>query len=356
MKQYHNTVKNVLTSGTYKPNRTEADTISAFSNHYTIDIDYDEFPLLTTKDMLGFRWNSLIHEFFWFLSGEEHIRNLQEETKLWNAWADEEGNLDTAYGRFWRRFPIPNPTDQLPGESWTDNPNHQYVNKEENNTKNGEERYTLDQIEYVLDQLENNPHTRRMIVTAWHPANAVESTLPPCHYTFVLNVQGDELNLHLTQRSGDTALGIPFNIAGYSMLLLMLAQQTGYEPGEFSHTIVDAHIYCGTHERGEWYGNNLPSIKSHMRNIEEQNTSDFIGTEPRTYAELADWIEETAPEERSENESMDHVPGLLRQINREQRDRPTIEIENKGIDQLEPNDISIHDYNPHEGIYFAVAE
>jgi len=252
----------------------------------------------------------------------------------------------------------------LTGESWTDDPNHQYINKEtiddpssDNNkntqAENSRERYTLDQIEYVIDQLENNPHTRRMIVTAWHPANAVESTLPPCHYTFVLNVQGDELNLHLTQRSGDTALGIPFNIAGYSMLLLMLAQQTGYKPGEFSHTVVDTHIYCGTHERGEWYSDNLDDIQAHMNNF---NSDLSINDAPQTHNELADWIDENAPKEREEDQSMDHIPGLLRQISRNERSRPTIEIADKDIDQLEPNDISIEDYNPHKGIHFAVAE
>lgn len=363
MEQYHNTVKEVLTNGSYKPNRTAADTIATFGTHYTIDVSKTSFPLLTTKDMLGFRWNSLIHEFFWFLSGEEHIRNLQEETKLWNAWADDNGRLDTAYGRFWRRYPIPDEASHLDGESWTIDPNKSYVN-EETVTEDefvstnampvdaGEKRYTIDQIEYVLDQLQNNPHTRRMVVTAWHPGNTVDSTLPPCHYTFVLNVQGSELNLHLTQRSGDTALGVPFNIAGYSLLLLMLAQESGFEPGEFSHTIVDTHIYCGTHERGDWYGENIEELHEKVKVVEDTSLTSNLGT----FSEVADWIEQTAPPERDGNENMDHVPGLLRQLDREPRSLPCIELPDKSIDEMNPEDIEIMEYEPYDGISFGVAE
>ncbi len=193
MQQYLDLVGRVLEEGTYKPNRTDADSIASFSQHYQVDLS-EGYPLLTTKDLSGFRWNSLIHEFLWYLSGEEHIRNLQEETSIWDAWADDEGHLDTAYGRFWRRYPIPEGDAQLPGETWPDDA-HRWTNDEG----------TFDQIGYVLDGLRENPNSRRYVVSAWHPANAAVSELPPCHYTFVVNVQGDRLNVHLTQRSGDVA-------------------------------------------------------------------------------------------------------------------------------------------------------
>ena len=227
MQQYLELVDTVLSDGTYKPNRTGVDTISSFSEHYEVDLQ-DGYPLLTTKEMDGYRWNSLLHEVCWYLSGEEHIRELREETKIWDAWADDEGRLDTAYGRFWRRYPIPEDDAQLEGETWPDAA-HRWV------TEEADGRRTFDQLQYVIDTLAESPNSRRLVVNAWHPANAAVSTLPPCHYTFVFNVQGDRLNCHLTQRSGDTALGIPFNIAAYSLLTKVIAQQTGFEPGTFAH-------------------------------------------------------------------------------------------------------------------------
>lgn len=379
MEQYHHTVKKTIQDGQYKSNRTAVDTISSFGTHYSINVRHDHFPLLTTKDLFGFRWNSLLEEFFWFLSGDEHIRNLQEETSLWDAWADDYGRLDTAYGRFWRRYPIPAPKDRLDGESWTGSPNHQYVNDEsitDDEFVHSEDvpeaaetsRYTFDQIEYVIDQLKNNPETRRMVVTAWHPANVAESTLPPCHFTFVLNVQGNKLNLHLTQRSGDIALGVPFNIAGYALLLLILAQEADFEPGKFSHTIVDAHIYCGTEDRGRWYANNIKSLQTKMGEVEMYQNGlrgtvlqtlakkSPAGTTMSSYSDIADWIELHAPPERKSDTNKDHVPTLLRQMDREPYDWPTIEIEDKPIDELEPDSIDVTNYKRHGGLTFGVAE
>jgi len=231
MQQYLELVDTVLSTGTHKPNRTGVDTISSFSEHYEVDLQ-DGYPLLTTKEMDGYRWNSMLHEVCWYLSGEEHIRDLREETKIWDAWADDDGRLDTAYGRFWRRFPVPEEDAQLEGESWPAE-SHQWV------TEEADGRKTFDQLQYVIDTLSDSPNSRRLVVNAWHPANAAVSTLPPCHYSFVFNVQGDQLNCHLTQRSGDTALGIPFNIAAYALLTKVIAQQTGFEPGTFAHTVVD---------------------------------------------------------------------------------------------------------------------
>lgn len=236
MQHYLDMVRYVLEHGERKVNRTGVATLACFSYFYRVDLQAG-FPLLTTKKMF---WDSLVHELFWYLSGEEHIRNLREKTKIWNAWADKSGRLETAYGRFWRRFPVPEKAARLPGENW----GTQWIKTDAaTGTK------VFDQIQYVIDSLKaikknpEHPNLRRLIVSAWHPANAAESKLPPCHYTFCFNVMGKKLNCHLTQRSCDIALGVPFNLACYALLTMMIARETGFEPGEFGHTLIDAHIY-----------------------------------------------------------------------------------------------------------------
>jgi len=348
MEQYHQLVENILSQGNYRPNRTASDTISKFSESYTIDLQ-EGFPLMTTKDLSGYRWNSLIHELLWYFSGEHHIRNLREETKIWDAWADDDWNLPTAYGRFWRRYPVPEDSVQLEGEQWADEDTSWAERKEDG-------KLVVDQIEYVVETLKGNnpersPNSRRLVVTPWHPANAEVSDLPPCHAMFVFNVQGDRLNCHLTQRSGDTALGIPFNIAAYSLITHIVANQTDYEVGIFSHTIVDAHIYCGKGERGKWYSENLEELKSRV--------SDASSSED--YLDIRDWILENAPEEEetdpeADEYGYDHVPGLMRQLSRESSGRPSIDVAEKPIDDLEYDDINLEGYNPHPGIRFSVAE
>ncbi len=338
MEQYLDLVDSVLSGGTYKPNRTGVDTISRFSRHYEVDLRKG-YPLLTTKRMDGYRWNSMIHEVCWYLSGEEHIRTLREETKIWDAWADDEGRLDTAYGRFWRRYPVPADRAQLEGESWPAD-GHQWV------TEEADGRRTFDQLQYVIDTLSDNPNSRRLVVNAWHPANAAVSTLPPCHYTFVFNVQGDRLNCHLTQRSGDVALGVPFNIAAYALLTIVVAGQTGYEPGHFGHTVVDAHVYCGTGDRGAWYAENLDALQSRLADVQR----------PGDYRAVREWLEGAAPPEPDGEETMDHVPGLLEQCAREPLSRPSLEVADVPIDELTAADVTLTDYESHEGLQFGVAE
>ncbi|WP_096389303.1 thymidylate synthase [Halopenitus persicus] len=340
MQQYLDLVDETLSEGVYKPNRTGVDTIASFSGQYTVDLA-EGFPLLTTKRLDGYRWNSLIHEVLWYLSGEEHVRNLRDHTAIWDAWADDEGRLDTAYGRFWRRYPIPE--GGLEGESWPEDA-QRWVTVEED--ADGTRRRTFDQIQYVLDTLEESPRSRRMVVNAWHPANAAVSTLPPCHYTFVVNVQGGRLNLHLTQRSGDIALGVPFNIAAYSLLATAIAQRTGFEVGQFGHSIVDAHVYCGEGDRGAWYADNLDRLQDRLTDVE--TTAD--------YRDVKTWLEQAAPDEPADREGYDHVPGLLEQLSREPRSRPRIEIADKPLDELTSDDVELHDYDSADGITFAVAE
>lgn len=294
MKEYHDLVKLVLENGVRKKSRTGVDTLSYFGAFYRVDLSKG-FPLLTTKQMI---WKSLLHEVLWYLSGEEHIKTLREKTKIWDAWADEEGRLQTAYGRFWRRYPVPSNGAILDGEVYVDE-NHPFVNVEENGS------LTFDQIGWVINEIKTNPNSRRMVVLAWHPANAVVSKLPPCHYTFTFNVNDGKLNCHLTQRSGDIALGIPFNLAAYSMLTQIIAQQTNLDLGYFAHTIVDAHIY--------------------------------------------------AADKGSEMEAYDHVEGLKEQISRKPYDLPTLKIADKSIDELQFDDFELINYQHHPRIKFEVA-
>jgi thymidylate synthase len=278
MKEYLDLVRLVLDHGTRKHSRTGVDTISYFGAFYRVDLSKG-FPLLTTKEV---NWAAVLRELLWYLSGEDHIRNLRQHTKIWDAWADEAGNLDTAYGRYWRRFPHP----------YQDEHGHWRVRE-------------VDQIQYVLDTLKKEPTSRRLVVTAWEPGNAATSKLPPCHYSFVFNVQDDRLNCHLTQRSGDIALGIPFNLACYAALTQMIAQETGLKPGWFGHTIVDAHIYTA-----------------------------------RADGAMAEY---------------DHVPGLREQLNREPRPLPRLVIARKPFNELQFEDFKIEGYNPHPKIKFKVA-
>lgn len=222
MIQYLNAVKKVLEKGKRKKNRTGVDTISIFNINYEIDLRQG-FPLLTTKDI---SWKNIVIENLWFLSGVPSIRLLKKHgCKFWDKWADDTGSVPSAYGNFWRRFPI---------------------------EKNGKLDY-VDQIKWVINELKRNPDSRRLVITAWAPGNALTSTLPPCHITFVLNVQRDSrgkplLCLHLTQRSCDMGLGIPYNIAGYSFLLELFARFSKIPAGIFAHTLIDAHIYTSNED------------------------------------------------------------------------------------------------------------
>jgi thymidylate synthase len=294
MKEYLDLIKLVIDQGTHKKSRTGVDTISYFGAFYKVDLQKG-FPLLTTKKV---EWKSLLNEVLWYLSGDNHIRNLRQHTKIWDAWADEGGRLQTAYGRFWRRYPVPEINSFLDGEVYV-NENHLFVNKEENGS------LTFDQIGWVINEIKNNPDSRRLVISAWHPANAIISKLPPCHYSFAFNVSAGKLNCHLTQRSGDIALGIPFNLAAYSLLTQIIAQETNLGLGFFAHSIVDAHIYHA--EKG------------------------------------------------SAMEKYDHLDGLKKQILREPLPLPELKIAKKPIDNLKFDDFELINYNYHDKIKFEVA-
>ena len=209
MKQYLQLCDHVIKNGTKKEDRTGTGTISTFGYQMRFDLS-EGFPLLTTKKL---HTKSIIHELLWFLAGDTNVKYLQDNgVRIWNEWADENGELGPVYGKQWR--------------SWAG--------------ANGE---TIDQIQNVLDQLKNNPDSRRMIVNAWNVAEVDNMALPPCHCLFQFYVADGKLSCQLYQRSADIFLGVPFNIASYALLTMMMAQVTGYEPGEFVHTLGDAHIY-----------------------------------------------------------------------------------------------------------------
>ncbi len=288
MKQYLDAVRETLETGQRKANRTGVDTLSTFNINYEIDLR-GGFPLLTTKEI---SWKNIVIENLWFLSGKTDIDLLRRHNcRFWDPWADENGKVPSAYGHFWRNFPLPD------------------------NRSN-------DQIAWLVEQLKTNPTSRRMVVSAWAPGNAQTSALPPCHALWVVNVQYDDnqspcLCLHLTQRSCDIALGIPYNIAGYAFLLELFSRFSGIPAGLFGHTLIDAHIYTA-----------------------------------KANGEMAQY---------------DHVPALKEQLTRSPRPLPTLDIcpsirsleDIESLLALETEEIMskfvLRGYHPHPAITFKVA-
>lgn len=209
MKQYLDLCNYVLENGVKKEDRTGTGTISTFGYQMRFDLQQG-FPLLTTKKL---HLRSIIYELLWFLNGDTNVKYLQDNgVRIWNEWADEEGNLGPVYGHQWR--------------SWT-----------------GADGNTIDQISELIQQIKTNPDSRRMIVNAWNVGDLEKMALPPCHCMFQFYVAEGKLSCQLYQRSADVFLGVPFNIASYALLTLMIAQVCDLEPGEFVHTFGDTHIY-----------------------------------------------------------------------------------------------------------------
>lgn len=209
MKQYLDLLSHVITNGIQKTDRTGTGTISTFGYQMRFNLS-DGFPVLTTKKL---HLRSIIHELLWFIKGDTNIKYLHDnDVKIWDAWADENGDLGHIYGYQWRSWPSPD------GKS-------------------------IDQITNLLNSLKNNPDSRRHIVSAWNVADIDYMALPPCHVLFQFYIANNTLSCQLYQRSADLFLGVPFNIASYALLTLMLAQVCGYKPGDFIHTFGDAHIY-----------------------------------------------------------------------------------------------------------------
>jgi thymidylate synthase len=209
MRQYLNLLETILLEGTEKKDRTGTGTISRFGHQMRFDLS-EGFPVITTKKL---HLKSIIYELLWFLAGDTNAKYLQDNgVRIWNEWADENGDLGHIYGYQWRSWPTP---DGL----------------------------HIDQISKIVDSIKNNPYSRRHIVSAWNVGELDKMNLPPCHILFQFYVAGGKLSCQLYQRSADVFLGVPFNIASYALLTLMMAQVTGLQPGDFVHTFGDAHIY-----------------------------------------------------------------------------------------------------------------
>lgn len=271
MQTYLDLVREVLEHGEEKTDRTGTGTISIFGVQKKYDLRKG-FPMVTTKKV---RFDAIIRELLWFLRGSTNINdNLTQHTPIWDAWADEDGELGPIYGYQWRKW-----------EKFVEDREHAGLYKKTH----------VDQVQQAIDMLKNNPHSRRIIVNAWNPSDLDRMALPPCHSFFQLYTVGDRVDLQLYQRSADIALGVPYNIASYSALLHMFAQETGFKPGIFVHTIGDAHIYSN------------------------------------------------------------HIEGLKEQLTRTPKELPTLKLANKPFWELEVEDFDLQNYQHDKFIKFPVA-
>jgi thymidylate synthase len=247
MHQYHQLLQHILENGTKKEDRTGTGTISCFGYQMRFNLE-DGFPLVTTKKV---HLHSIIHELLWFLQGDTNIKYLKENNvRIWDEWADEQGNLGPVYGHQWRSWP---------------------------KSDGG----TIDQISDLVRMIKANPDSRRLIVSAWNVADVENMALPPCHTLFQFYVADGKLSCQLYQRSADTFLGVPFNIASYALLTMMVAQVCGLKPGEFVHTFGDVHIYSNHMEQVQLQLSRdcrpLPTMKINPRvtNLFEFTFDDF---------------------------------------------------------------------------------
>jgi len=261
MKQYHDLMQHVLDKGATKTDRTGTGTVSVFGHQMRFDLQ-EGFPMLTTKKL---HLKSILHELLWFLKGDTNIAYLLENgVHIWDEWADENGNLGPVYGSQWRSWP----------------------------TADGRH---IDQITQVVDQVKNNPDSRRMIVSAWNVGEIDKMKLPPCHALFQFYVADGKLSCQLYQRSADIFLGVPFNIASYAILTLMIAQVCNLKPGEFIHTLGDAHLYSNHIEQAKLQLTRdlrkLPILKinSEVKNIFDFKFEDFTleGYDPHPHIKAA---------------------------------------------------------------------
>ncbi len=342
MEQYLDHSIKILTDKhtVYKPNRTGVDSISRFGGQTEYDLS-EGFPLATTKKV---PFKHVVHELLWFMSGDTNIRTLLRNgvhiwddnafhhflrrqgrdkevrpyTQQWNdekaafigciqndeEFAREYGTLGDVYGKQWRAWKTPS------GE--------------------------MDQLDKVVKMIGNSPSSRRQIVSAWNPSEVDSMALPPCHAFFQFNVADGKLDCNMYQRSADMFLGVPFNVASYTLLTHIIAGQTGLKPGRFIHSFGDAHFYCGRGERGEWYGNNLNVVKE--------------GVKERDFTGLKELIEREAPAEEGLETGLDHVTGILEQLSRTPGQLPKLVVAKKNLENLTVDDFELFGYNSHPTI------
>ena len=264
MKQYQDLMRRVLETGAKKEDRTGTGTLSVFGHQMRFDLSQG-FPLITTKKL---HLKSIIYELLWFLAGDTNIKYLKDNgVSIWDAWADENGDLGPVYGHQWR--------------SW--------------GTSDGRQ---IDQISNLIERIKNNPDDRRMIVSAWNVGEIGQMALPPCHCLFQFYVADGKLSCQLYQRSADIFLGVPFNIASYALLTLMIAQVTGLKPGEFVHTFGDAHLYTNHIEQAKLQLTRDPKplpemhLNPHVKSIFDFKYEDFelVGYEAHPHINKSPWI------------------------------------------------------------------
>ena len=276
MKQYHELVQRVLDEGERRDDRTGTGTLSVFGAQTRYDLRQG-FPLLTTKKVL---WAGVVRELLWFLRGSTNVRDeLTQHTPIWDAWADEHGELGPIYGHQWRKW----------GAAFTQHAGDQRAVDPPRAAQG------IDQIQQAIELIRRDPTSRRIVISAWNVADIPHMALPPCHALFQFHVSGGRLDLQLYQRSADIALGVPFNIASYALLLMLVGRECGLTPGVLIHTLGDAHIY------------------------------------------------------------LNHVEGLKLQLTREPYPLPRVEIADKPLDALTFDDIQLRDYQHHPFIRFAVS-
>lgn len=243
MQQYLDLMQDILENGFERADRTGTGTKAVFGRQMRFDLA-DGFPMVTTKKL---HLKSIIIELLWFLKGDTNIAYLSDnKVRIWDAWADENGDLGPVYGKQWRSWAAP-------------------------------DGRVIDQIQWVLDEIKTNPNSRRLIVSAWNPADVNEMALPPCHCLFQFNVMDGKLNCQLYQRSADVFLGVPFNIASYALLTLMMARATGLEPGEFVHSFGDTHLYLNHVEQAQLQLTRAPRALPHM--VMNPDKTDLFGWE-----------------------------------------------------------------------------
>lgn len=241
MQQYLDLLNETMTKGVERADRTGTGTRAVFGRQLRFDLGVG-FPMLTTKKL---HLKSIIYELLWFLKGDTNVRYLQDNgVRIWDEWADENGDLGPVYGKQWRSWAAP-------------------------------DGRVIDQIEWLLNEIKTNPNSRRLIVSAWNPADVNDMALPPCHCLFQFSVMEGKLSCQLYQRSADVFLGVPFNIASYALLTMMLARATGLEPGEFVHTFGDTHLYLNHMEQAELQLSRQPRALPQM--ILNPDKSDLFG-------------------------------------------------------------------------------
>jgi thymidylate synthase len=354
MEQYLDHSVKVLSdiSSGYKPNRTGIDTISRFGHQNEYELS-EGFPLLTTKRTAI---KSVVHELIWFLRGDTNIKYLVDNNvTIWDGNAFQRynmgphGNRLIIYSPEWKRAK----EDYIARIKEDDEFSHEHgdlgpVYGSQWRRWVSFDGKEIDQIADAIELIRKDSHSRRIIVSSWNSREIGDMELPPCHSLFQINTLDGKLDIELYQRSADMFLGVPFNLASYALLIQILAQETGFVPGRFIHTFGDAHFYCGTDERGEFYRENLSELKKRVLLVSK-------GGRKEEYLDILSWILERAPSERPGKEGQDHVTAILEQLSREPRSLPSMEIAKKPFDELVFEDFNLLGYTSHPSIKRAMA-